>query len=301
MASSEHIGVGEPRGEALRAILDRRPLERDEVSVVLGQLGHALVDAHDSGLAHGALSTHAIFLTWDDGEPFARVFGFVAATEDYRHVRDDIVGLAGVATEIVGAPPPPGFDGWRARCLDERLTVRDCVAELRALFPLPGHRGGVPVGERVSTRRFEALARHLDVAAVRAQVLDRLPVGRLAIGALGIGVTIAVAALPTPPVQAPSDDAAAPPVSAPPAAAEIASSASSGPEQLAIDRANCPQRFVDDPMAAARNRSHRCVRAVLLPRILDTDAATLNDEQRHALKLACAALADLGCEMRVMP
>lgn len=298
MGTSEHVGVGEPCGEVLRALLERRPLARDEVAVLLGQVGHAVVAAHDGGLGHGALSTDAVYVSWDEGEPFARVFGFAPAIRDYRHVRDDVVGLVRVATEIVGSSPPRGFDLWRERCLHEPLTIRECVAELRALFPLPGAGVGAVVGERDWTARFEVPVARADREEPRSASFDRVWRRQVAVVAFGIAVMLAIAALPTPSIDAP---APARPASPSPAAVAPASAASTigstGPDVLAVDRANCPERFVRDPMLAARNRSHRCVRAMLLPRLLDA-AATLDDEQRHALKLACAALGDLGCAMR---
>jgi hypothetical protein len=72
-------------------------------------------------------------------------------------------------------------------------------------------------------------------------------------------------------------------------------------DALAHDRAACPDRLLEAPLVASKERSYRCVRAVLLPRILEAGAGVLSEDERRALKLARAALADLGCELRLTP
>jgi hypothetical protein len=291
---SDHVGVGEPDGVPLRA---RLPLASDDIAVVVGQIGHALVAAHAAGLAHGDLTIERVFVT-DDG--FVRVYGFAATIDDYRHVRDDVVGLATLATEIVGDRAPAGFAAWQDRTKVEHRTVSECVAELREMFPLPGARGGAANGTGGDSRRFEVAAARSDRRARRARRLDRIG-PRLFAAALTVAALFTLFRLR--PEAAPA--ATAPRTTTRPSVTTSAIEAYQAPrastDVLSIDRGNCPTRYLGDPLLASRERAHRCVRAVLYDRLLEKGLATLKPEERAALKRACATLDDLGCVLKVEP
>lgn len=294
MATSEHLASGEPDGVSLRALVENGPLSADDQVSLLGQIGHALIAAEEAGLGHPGLTTKHVFVQREEGEPFARVYGFEEVAREYRQNSDERAAWVQLATTIVGAHPPHGFGEWQARSLE--VPLDRSVAELRALFPSKGAAPGASVGTSHPPTTFVRSRGRTDRAATRRWIEQRGKLLALLLVPAAFGIAYRVARV------RPSSTTVTTTSGSQVAATASASSASTpNLDMLAADRAACPDRYVADPLLAADQRAYRCVRAVLLTRLLEPDTKPLNEPERRALKRACAGLADLGCELRLEP
>lgn len=294
MATSEHLTSAEPDGVSLHALLEKGPISADDQALLLGQIGDALIAAEGAGLGHPGLTTGHVFVTREEGEPFARVHGFEEVAREYRRSSDERAAWVQLATTIVGPHPPEGFSEWQARSLE--VPLARSVADLRALFPLKGAAAGVSLGTSHPPTTFLRSRGRTDRAATKRWIAQRgnMLAFLLVPAAFGIAYRASRSRPSFSTVTTTSGSQIAPTPSA-----ETFSTPSL--DVLAADRAACPDRYVADPLLAAEQRAYRCVRAVLLPRLREPDAKPLNDPERRALKRACAALADLGCELRIEP